>query len=142
MASAAPWDEPATSGTVAAVFSLVHAVRPVPQGRPRAINVRGKSIVMKASNSRAYENGLADAARNRALEINWAVPSPQARLELLVDVYRAADQGDLDNFVKAVSDALTSAGVWVDDRRVVRIVANMSVDRAYPRVELQVRALP
>lgn len=35
---------------------------------------------------------------------------------------------DLDKLVRAVGDALTVAGVWVDDSRVVRLVAS----KAYP----------
>jgi Holliday junction resolvase RusA-like endonuclease len=145
-----PWDEEvsvvvAVAGVVLpppSMFDLVFEARPVPQGRPRAFQKGGRVIVTKAEASRAYERSLANAARSRAIEIGWRLPAADARLELHCDIYRAADQGDLTNFLKAIEDALTEGGVWLDDRRVVRLAAAMFVDPERPRVELQVRALP
>ena len=44
---------------------------------------------------------------------------------LTVEVMREQARGDLDNFVKAVKDALTKSGVWWDDGMVRRCVSEM-----------------
>jgi Holliday junction resolvase RusA-like endonuclease len=51
-------------------------------------------------------------------------------------VYREADRGDLDNFVKAVLDGMSRAGVWANDKHVHYIEARMYVERERPRVEV------
>ena len=58
--------------------------------------------------------------------------------------YRATKgRVDLDNLLKAVLDAATEAGVWVDDSQ-VREFTHVSVELGSkePRVELQVSQIP
>lgn len=139
-----PWEQRARDFAPADRLVVLHFGQPVPQGRPRAsIGYRkgGKPvpILRKADASEVYETGLAETARDAAARSGWVAPAADVRLGLWIDVYRAQDRGDLDNFVKAASDAFTVAGIWRDDRRVVQISARMFIDRQRPRLLAVVR---
>ncbi len=58
-----------------------------------------------------------------------------------LDVYRAANRGDADNYAKGVKDAMTKAGVWDDDRHVTSLTVRMFLDRERPRVDVEVLSL-
>ena len=64
------------------------------------------------------------------------------RFELIVRVFRTYDGkgGDLDNYVKAVSDAINGIA-FPDDRYVRSLTASLHQDREEPRVEVEVRRL-
>lgn len=55
-----------------------------------------------------------------------------------LDLYRPANRGDTDNFVKVILDALNGVA-WADDKQVKRIEAEKFIDRKNPRVELRIR---
>lgn len=142
-----PWELPAGIVGVGRFerdrIVVTHRGVPVPQGRPRASVVRrGRKVfpsLRKADESTVYETALAETARDAAQRHGWVTPPKNDALYLWVDVYRAHNRGDLDNFVKAACDAFTVAGIWHDDRRVVRISARMFIDRERPRLVAVVR---
>lgn len=54
---------------------------------------------------------------------------------LTVNLYRPKRTGDLDNYLKAIQDALT--GIWYDDdKQIVEIHAYRHDDKTNPRVEV------
>ncbi len=63
------------------------------------------------------------------------------RVALTVTVYRAKDQGDLDNYLKALLDGIKGYA-YHDDRQVYAIYAYKDLDRNNPRVELTVEEIP
>jgi Holliday junction resolvase RusA-like endonuclease len=60
-------------------------------------------------------------------------------VHLFLTVYRPRRQGDLDNSLKVLNDALNGVA-WLDDEQVVRIHAVREDDAASPRVELHATA--
>lgn len=62
-------------------------------------------------------------------------------VELQVRLYINSKGGDLDNYIKAISDGLNGVA-WLDDSQVERIKASMAVDGdAAERAEVSVRML-
>ncbi len=59
--------------------------------------------------------------------------------ELTVIVYRQKRTGDLDNYVKAVSDALNNGIAFEDDKYVMAEKSRMHHDRENPRIEVRIR---
>ncbi len=107
---------------------------PVPKARARV--VKGRAFTPKRT--RDYEShvtAVAFAAASRCSK--WPKDATYA---LIVVVWRAANRGDLDNYLKAVSDALNGIA-WNDDRQVTRITGRLGIDRLQPRVEVNVEAL-
>lgn len=62
------------------------------------------------------------------------------RVSVTVRIYRPENRGDLDNFMKALLDAIKGY-VYVDDRQVYELHAFKDLDRLKPRVELTVNEL-
>lgn len=51
--------------------------------------------------------------------MGWRAPPLSGRLAVTVELYAPdAQRRDIDNFVKAIFDAMTHAGVWLDDEQV------------------------
>lgn len=55
-------------------------------------------------------------------------------------VYRPANRGDLDNYLKALLDALNTRA-YHDDKQIVELHAYKAVDRANPRVEIEIQEI-
>ena len=119
---------------------------PVPKGRPRAFAMRTKSGKSSArlytpAATRAWEAAVrAHAMRAVGLwrlenHVDWPLDAPGYVLE--VCVRRAAARGDLDNYLKAVSDALNGVA-WRDDAR-VRALRAWAVDGSEPGVDVVVQ---
>jgi Holliday junction resolvase RusA-like endonuclease len=106
---------------------------PVPKGRARA----GNGHHYTPPRTAAFEQRL-------GLELMLAMGiqrwRPGGRGPFLVELLfvRAAERGDLDNFVKSALDAANLARVWSDDARVTRLVAEMTVDASNPRTEIRI----
>lgn len=129
-------------------FCFVVETQPKPKERPRTVMVkRGNKkvpVTFTPKSTRIYEKQIREAAEAAIHEL-WAVFDEEWTLEavdheLVVRVYRAAMRGDLDNFVKCVSDALNGVA-YPDDRHVTSMQAWMGLDRKRPRVEVEVRKL-
>jgi Holliday junction resolvase RusA-like endonuclease len=76
-------------------------------------------------------------------QVRWRVTAAD-RFALHVDVYRMHEGmgPDLDNVVKAISDAVQGAGLAMpDDRYVRRIAAALHHNRERPRVEVRITKL-
>jgi Holliday junction resolvase RusA-like endonuclease len=127
---------------------------PVPQARHRSVALmrNGAPVIGKGGRpitheygdprSKAYEAKVRDTALYAARTQSWKMPDAKVRLGVVVRVWRERRAGDLDNFVKQALDAMTKAGnVWVDDRYVVALSAGMGVDKARPRMEIEVSIL-
>lgn len=104
----------------------VITIDPIPCPRPR-IAVRGK--IAHAYYPASYKDWkeaakalIEDACIERALvgplclTAAFVVPRPKT-------TKLSAPKPDLDNYVKALMDALTAAGVWVDDYQVESLTA-------------------
>ena len=104
---------------------------PVPKARARVVN----GHAFTPARTRAYEKHVQTCAREALSRVAWRLDAPAYALRVVV--HRAARRGDLDNFVKCVSDALNRIA-WDDDSRVVVLEARMTVDRDRPRVEVEI----
>ncbi|HPU35322.1 MAG TPA: RusA family crossover junction endodeoxyribonuclease [Bacillota bacterium] len=93
--------------------------RPVPKQRPRA----GKNgNIYTPKNCREYEKAVGRAARE------VFVNPYDGPVELQVKIYLASKGGDLDNYIKAISDGLNGIA-WRDDSQVSRIKADLVVHK-------------
>ena len=120
--------------------------QPVPQGRPRAFR-RGRFLgFYDPARSRSWKQEVRLQARPfrparpiqgpLAMEIHFTLYRPKSLPRRLVHHVR---KPDLDNFIKAVKDALKGL-IYRDDSQVVRL----SASKAYgdpPRVDLIIEEL-
>lgn len=107
--------------------------RPVPKQRPR---MGRNGHVYTPKNCREYEEKVAVVASS-LFRKPYAGP-----VALEVHFFLASRPGDLDNYVKAVSDGLNCIA-YQDDRQVVEIKAKITVQRGIvERSEVTLRALP
>ncbi|HDX8617827.1 RusA family crossover junction endodeoxyribonuclease [Aeromonas hydrophila] len=85
----------------------------------RNVTVSGKPRTLLSQEGRVYRKAAADAC----LAAKLAGKQIPDRLALRL-VVQAPDRRarDLDNTVKAVQDALTHAGVWLDDSQIDRLL--------------------
>lgn len=95
-------------------------LNPVPASRPRV--TRWGTYYTKT-----YKNWMAEAAK--------LIPEPRAKLEGNLEVFvsivvdkpkttkRSNPRGDIDNYLKAIFDALTKAGYWIDDDQITKLEA-------------------
>lgn len=87
------------------------------------------------------EEGQAYKKEVKARCIAQGLTSPlTGRVVVHVKVFRPRDQGDLDNYFKALFDAIKGY-VYVDDRQVYEFHAYKDLDRDKPRVELVIDEL-
>ncbi|SFG13004.1 RusA family crossover junction endodeoxyribonuclease [Prevotella sp. KH2C16] len=63
----------------------------------------------------------------------------QGYFEMHIDVYFTSQSHDLDNTLKIVLDCLQACRVIKNDNRCVKIVARKFIDKADPRIELELR---
>lgn len=119
---------------------------PVPKARARSRVVRtagGKAFAKHYTpgETKAYEQAIAFRCRAAASAVRWA-PREGDRYALTVRVYRTHEGkgGDLDNYVKTVSDAINGIA-FPDDRYVRQVSAELHRDPARPRVEVVVSVL-
>lgn len=117
---------------------------PVPKARARVtsrIDADGKRDTRSftPAKTKAYENHvavIAGAARSHLRQ--WPHLDAKARFGLSVSIFRSAERGDLDNFVKAISDACNGV-LWVDDSQVRRILAMVDgCEKGRERVEVEI----
>lgn len=82
------------------------------------------------------------AVRAAIIEQLKAVPKPSASPAEVVIVLYPPDyrRRDLDNYNKALFDALTYAGIWEDDSRVKRMTIEWGENAKGGRVEITITA--
>ncbi len=124
-------------------LSFVVPGEPVGKARARARVVRTKTGGAFASfytpaQTRAYEEGVRLVCQAAVARVRWAW-SPKDRFALSIHVYRKHEGAgsDLDNYVKAASDAINGVA-FPDDRYVRELVATLAQDAERPRVEVVV----
>lgn len=85
----------------------------------RNVAVSGKPRTLLSQEGRVYRKAAADACLVAKLAGKQIPDRLALRLVVLAPDRRARD---LDNTVKAVQDALTHAGVWLDDSQIDRLL--------------------
>lgn len=111
---------------------------PVAKGRPRATAIGGHARVYTPANTRTYEQRVAVAAREAmvkapplegalsvSIEVTMPIPASWAkgrRADALAGLVMPTGRPDLDNLVKALTDACNGI-VWRDDAQIVRLMA-------------------
>jgi Holliday junction resolvase RusA-like endonuclease len=120
---------------------------PVPQARARAgrgghhyTPAKSRAYLSRVRDSAHVAMVFANAAKRPTRDLAWA-PKGTGPFAVELDVYRAANRGDADNFAKGIKDGMTRAGVWLDDRYVTSLAVRMHIDRSNPRAEVIVRRL-
>lgn len=126
---------------------------PVPQGSKNAY-VRGGRAVLVDANPRlkAWRAAVRSAAEAAIAEVGWETLDEPCRVYLGFTVPRPkrprwglpAVKPDLDKLTRAVFDALTDAGAWRDDSRVVSMEVTKKYEDdegAVPGVWVEVRGL-
>lgn len=104
--------------------------RPVPKQRPR---VGKNGNIYTPGRCRCYERQVGIYAK-QAFRQPFTGP-----VELEVTCYFTSRPGDLDNYVKAISDGLNGVA-WLDDRQVVSLRASIRVAaKIQERAEVAVR---
>lgn len=116
---------------------------PVPKGRARTRVVTtkaGKSFATHytPAETKAFEQKVALLCQAAVAAHRW-LWSPKDRFAVTVRIFRKHEGagGDLDNYVKAVSDAINGVA-FGDDRYVRELVASLVQDVEQPRVEVVV----
>jgi crossover junction endodeoxyribonuclease RusA len=114
-------------------FSLTIPGNPIPKARPRVVDGRA----FTPSRTKEYEALVREYAR-----VAWGNREPWAGpVALTMLFFRAtAHRADLDNLVKAVTDALQGV-VYDNDAQVAILHAERYIDRDDPRVEILVERL-
>lgn len=103
---------------------------PVPKGRPRMTR-EGHTYTPKRT--REYEETVGWAWRSLQ-----PCPEPFAGdVAVSIDVYEGGRAADVDNYAKAILDALNTLA-WADDRQVVDVAARVHRKAAEPRVVVTV----
>lgn len=125
---------------------------PVPQGSKNAY-VRGGRAVLVDANPRlkAWRAAVRSAAEAAIEDAGWETLDEPCRVHLDFTMPAPkrprwavpAVKPDLDKLTRAVFDALTDAGVWRDDSRVVSMEVSKKYedDEAVPGVWVEVRSL-
>ncbi|WP_077623821.1 RusA family crossover junction endodeoxyribonuclease [Sediminibacillus massiliensis] len=127
----------------------------VAQGRPRAgKNRKGKTVVYDPGKSKDYKQYVRLVAQQHAPKMPIEGPvvvfikvykpllsnmSKKRREEAEAGLYRPITKPDVDNYGKAVADALNQI-IWKDDSQIVE----MRVSKFYsekPRIEVRVEVL-
>lgn len=128
--------------------------RPYPQGSMRAFNnivVQGGSATSKANLEdwrqrvtheldRQHQGQPFDGACQVDLAFRFTIPP--SRTKKAVEGQWRTITPDLDKLVRAVLDAATRAGVWVDDSQVVDLSATKTETHGAEGVSITIRHLP
>jgi Holliday junction resolvase RusA-like endonuclease len=123
---------------------------PVPQGSKRWLGARGMidtnrdrldpwREAIRTAAHHAMPEGWRPLEGPLGLRLWFALRAPKSRPK-----WRTMPDGrpDIDKLVRAVMDAMTSVGCWLDDAQVVRLLAVKVYDaQGMPRVTVSVRSI-
>jgi Holliday junction resolvase RusA-like endonuclease len=126
---------------VSKAFQLVILGRPVSTTNSRRIVLNrrtGRRFTIKSAAYAAWATRAVTQLAEQRLQLRAAPFCGDVRVTLTI--YRGADVGDLDNFIKGTLDALQESGWLADDKRVRQITAIRQLDRERPRIEITLEA--
>lgn len=123
---------------------------PVPAARARVVQKETKggkrTRAFTPEKTAAYERHVATVAALYARAARWPfAASLEHAFAVLIDVWRARDAGDADNFGKAILDGITKSGaVWLDDRLVddLHVRKHLARPGQPPRAEVVLSEMP
>lgn len=105
------------------ILSFTVAGNPVPKARARVMRISGRTWAYTPARTKAWEQLVAWTARQAMQEAGIEEPLA-GRLQLSLTFGREGRHHcDLDNLVKAATDAMTSGGIFLDDEQIDRVVA-------------------
>jgi len=119
---------------------------PVPKARARVVsrveNGKTKTRGVTPAKTRDYEKLVNLCALGARLKHGaWPHVERSVHYGIKLRVFRSRDAGDLDNYVKAVSDACNGV-LWLDDSQIRRIDAMVDgCEKGRERVEVEVWTL-
>lgn len=127
---------------------------PKAQARPRAFIRGGKAAVYNPSTAEYWKQAVFLEAHKHAgsmfdfpvtLKLAFFFKRPKSHLrksgEIKKDApWRHTQRPDLDNLEKAVMDAMTSSGIWIDDAQVCEKFSSKQWSCARSGVEIRVEA--
>lgn len=93
-----------------------------------------RGIIHRSSEAKAFMDRAAILARAAGM------PMLRGDVRIVLDVYRPARRGDLDNSLKVLIDSLRGI-CYADDKQIIAIEARRHDDPTDPRVMVQVVAL-
>jgi Holliday junction resolvase RusA-like endonuclease len=99
-----------------------------------AVNVRGKLRMITTAKARTWKTAAAWSLRAQ----RGTIPTITGPCTLTIRVFLPTAAGDVDNYLKAILDALQDAKVFANDRQVQGIQATKEKDKDRPRVEIEV----
>jgi Holliday junction resolvase RusA-like endonuclease len=88
----------------------------------------------------AYRAGLDEmslAVRQECIRSRWKKTGKAVTVDVIS--YWPGKRGDLDATIKAACDCLTDGGAILDDDQIVELRVTRGVDRARPRIEIELR---
>lgn len=112
---------------------------PVPKARARLVRKGGRVRSFTPDRTTEYEHRMMAYATQAKAKAGCSWPL-EGTFRLHVDVYRAVQRGDADNFLKAAGDGLNGV-LWLDDRMVHDARVRLYLDRKNPRTVVTVWAL-
>ena len=93
-----------------------------------------RGVVVRSSDAVQYKKAVASALRYAGVDLL------NGDISVAMIVYRPRQQGDLDNRIKILLDAMNGI-VYVDDKQIAVIHAERREDKQSPRVEIMVEEI-
>lgn len=123
--------------------------RPAPQGSKRSLGA-GRPLIESSRHVKPWradirEHILAEYVgpvldEPLCVELRFVMPRPASTPKSYTPY--AVKRPDVDKLVRAVLDAISSAGVWADDARVVELYATKAIATAEERPGVCIRIIP
>lgn len=82
-----------------------------------------------------------EKAVEQFLEQHQGRPMIEGPVRVELDIYRAINAGDVDNYLKGLLDALQESRILRNDRMVITVVATKHTDKVRPRYEVRIHEL-
>lgn len=123
--------------------------RPAPQGSKRSLGA-GRPLIESSKFVKPWRADIRDHVINEyrgpvldeplCVELGFLMPRPSSTPKRYTPF--AMKRPDIDKLTRAVLDALSSAGVWADDARVVELYATKAIAESDERPGVFIRVRP